>query len=111
MSELRASFVARFGEDEATRLEDAAALHEQDGNDPFRSVDTDAEGHDPFADVLVVAIGFECVGRFAGYHGIVTLEEDIREWCIEHRALEDANLGRDWLSHLSGAYESWQVPS
>ena len=73
MSELRNSFVALFGEDQAKAIEQAAERHH--GFQKNR-------GDDPFAWAIIIAIGWEFFDKieYRDYHGITAKKEDIKSW-------------------------------
>jgi len=106
MSTIRESFVARFGEDDAAAIEEAAEGHLGGIHDD------DDRGDDPFKYLFLGAIGYECVGRFSTHHGIAASPEEMQAW-----ALESGDLGSfrgdppDFLAMLAGAYEGWIKPS
>lgn len=116
---VRESFVARFGEEEAVKIEDAAQSHY--ASDAAASLDmlfpsphgNDNFGSSPFRYWFLLAIGSECVTRFSGDHGIAVAEQELRDW-----ALHDGKLGEhdgdvpDYLGLIVGAYEGWiDVPA
>ncbi len=105
----RGSFVKRFGEEDARRIEEAAEGHLSDmlGGAHFG----DDRGGDEFKYLFLAAIGYECIGRFREDHGIQASEVDMRDW-----ALTEGDLGSfdgdhpDYLAMVVGAYVDWIVP-
>lgn len=99
---IRLSFVQHFGEEDATRIEEASIGHLED---PHK---TDTWGSDPFRYHLMNAIGHECVGRFRQHHGIVATEQAMREWCKLHGDLLSHDGDQpDYIGLLAGAYYPW----
>ena len=96
---IEAAFAERFGQDQADAIKSAAEEHKNGVHDD--------PGSDPFKWALCIAIGHECVGRFAGYHGISVAEDDLRAWCWDHADLASHDGDVDYLSALCGAYEGW----
>lgn len=113
---IRGAFVARFGEDQAAKIEEAAQAHYAESETTLavelpglRSPHgVDNFGSSPFRYWFLLAIGHECVTRFAGEHGITVPESDLREW-----ALGDGQLGDhdgdipDFIAILAGRYVGW----
>ena len=96
---IRAAFVARFGEDDAARIEAAADKHKNGIHDN--------PGSDPFKWALCIAIGHECMTRFVGYHKIVADPDVLQAWVYESADLASHDGDVDYLALLSGAYEGW----
>lgn len=103
-STVRDSFVARFGEDDALRIEEAAEGHLAE-----TSIHADDDrGGDPFQYLFLAAIGSECVSRFREHHGIKASEEDMREWALAEGRLGSATCDvPDYLALIGGAYDGW----
>lgn len=112
---IRATFAQRFGEDQAALIEQAAQAHYAE--DSMRlSLEfhlpsphgTDNFGSSPFRYWFLLAIGHECVTRFASDHGITVPEAELRKW-----ALTDGQLGEhdgdipDYLAIIVGQYAGW----
>lgn len=118
-SEIRASFVEHFGEDEAVAVENAAAAHAIQGGrrifdkmaEPFVGP-TDLvnvpDGADHFQHALLIAIGHECVSKYRQAHGITTKESKMKQWAREHAHLDryDGPMP-DPLADEVGAYSEW----
>lgn len=99
---VRVSFVARFGEEDATRIEEASLQHLED---PHK---TDSWGSDPFRYHFMNAIGHECVGRYRHHHGIIATERDMKDWCkAEANLLEHDGDMPDYIGLLAGAFYPW----
>jgi len=113
---IRATFVARFGEDQAAIIEQAAQGHYAENLAQFINMDpplphpheTDDFGSSPFRYWFLLAIGHQCVTRFAGDHGITVPEQDLRDW-----GLTDGELGDhegdipDYIALFVGLYRGW----
>ena len=98
---IRAAFVDRFGEDNATAIEAAANEHKNGVHD--------SPGSDPFKWALLIAIGYECVTRYADYHHVTADQDELREWCLEHADLASHDGDCDFLAMIVGAYAGWVV--
>ena len=98
---VKASFVARFGEAEARRLEVAAEKHNNDVHNN--------KGTDPFKWVLLICIGYECFtkDRYREYHGILTPSDDIKRWARDHAELDSHDGDCDYLSIFCGTYAEY----
>lgn len=103
---IRQSFVDRFGEEDAQKIEDAGNAHL--GADVGSIHDGDDRGSSEFRYLFLTAIGYECVSRFREDHGIEATTEDMREWALEHGQLgeHDGDVP-DYLAVLAGAYQGW----
>ena len=68
----RESFVERFGEEDAARMEAAAEGHKNGVHD--------SPGSDPFRWAIAVCIGYQCfeVDRYRKCHGFKASFEDIK---------------------------------
>lgn len=97
---IRGKFVERFGEDDAKAIEAAAEQHSNGSN-------SERKGSDAFRWALLIAIGWECISRFRGDHGIKLDTEELREWCKDHADFGSHNGDCDYLSLMSGEYENW----
>jgi hypothetical protein len=99
---IRVSFVERFGEEDATRIEEASLSHLEE---PHRE---DRWGSDPFKYHFMNCIGHECVGRYRHKHGIVATEQAMKEWCLAHGDLlsHDGDMP-DYLGLMAGAFYPW----
>lgn len=106
MTTARETFVARFGEDQAEAVEAAAREH-------FDSAWSEAHrgdnfGSDEFRYWFLLAIGYECVTRFRGDHGITADVDAMKEW-----ARGEGQLGHhdgdppDYLALMVGVYQDW----
>lgn len=85
----REKFVARFGEADARRIEEAARQHTQnEGGNLFARfceawcgpVPDPEDQDDPFLAAISVCIGWECLTRYAGAHGLELDVDECREW-------------------------------
>jgi hypothetical protein len=114
--QIRDTFTARFGEEQAAKIEEAAQAHYAE-NETTLAVELpflrsphgrDNFGSSPFRYWFLLAIGHECVTRFADEHGITVPESDLRAW-----ALGDGQLGDhdgdipDYVAIISGRYDGW----
>jgi hypothetical protein len=104
----RDSFVERFGEDQAVAIEAAAKGHFGDQSAFGGIHDNDNLGSDEFRYWFLLAIGYECVTRYRGDHGITADVDAMKEW-----ARGEGQLGHhdgdapDYLALFAGAYEDW----
>lgn len=98
---VRDSFVQKFGEDEARRLEDAASEHKNGVHD--------WTGSDPFKWVLVICIGYQCFEKpsYRTYHKIEAPYEEIRQWIKSDGHLDTHDGDCDFLSLFVGAYNDF----
>lgn len=101
MTSVRESFVETFGEGQARAIEGAADYHE-----PFPA----NTGSDSFKWAVLTAIGWECTGRFAEFHGITIPEAEFDAWCVEHGRLGEHDGDIDSLTLLTGGYDKY-IPS
>jgi hypothetical protein len=106
---IRTSFVERFGEENAVRVEEAALMHLGEGPAPHLDVHADDKwGPDPFAYLFLVCIGRDCFTRWRTWHNMGFEYEEVLAW-----ALENANLHAyegdlpDYLAMMAGAYNPW----
>ena len=99
---IRAAFVEAFSEEDATAIEAAAVEHLNAAHDD--------RGSDPFKWALSIAIGYECMGRFAEYHGVSADEDDIKAWVFEHGDLASHDGDCDYFAMMAGAYDGWVKP-
>jgi hypothetical protein len=97
----RTSFVETFGEEEATRVEDAAESHLED----FYST----RGSDYFRWCICICLGFQCmeVDRYREYHGIIAPWSALKTWVKEHGDLANHDGDVDTLAYGSGVYEEY----
>lgn len=102
---IRESFVSMFGEDQAVRIEEAALQH-MNGMGQVHS--QDSWGSDPFRYMILGAIGWECVTRFAEFHGITIDPVAFQLWVLDHADLHEHDGDMpDYLSLMAGAYLGW----
>jgi hypothetical protein len=94
------AFVERFGKKDATAVKNAAEEHANGINSANR-------GSDEFRWALTICIGYECITRFRGYHGISADEADLKSWVLEHGALGEHDGDVDYLSLATGEYSEW----
>lgn len=97
--DVRDAFAERFGEHNAAAVEDAAEMHKNGVHDD--------PGSDPFKWALCIAIGHECMGRFASDHGFTATEGEVRDWVYENADLGSHDGDIDVLAALAGAYDGW----
>lgn len=97
---IRDAFVARFGEDAACAIEDAAVEHRNGVNDCNL-------GSDPFKWALLICIGYDCISReeYRAYHGITVGWLELCEWITAEADLGSHDGDCDYLALLSGAYD------
>lgn len=98
---VRASFVERFGEDQAVALEAAAEEHKNGVHDN--------KGSDPFKWVLCICIGYECFTEehYRAYHGVTAAADEIRDWAVECADLGTHNGDSDYIALFSGIYDAY----
>lgn len=102
----RDSFVARFGEADAARIEAAAEGHLSWGGHGAHA--NDDRGDDPFRYWFLAAIAWECVSRYRKDHGIEATTEDMRDWALTEGDLGSFNgTPPDYLALFVGAYDGW----
>jgi len=95
-SPLWKSFVERFGSEDAFRVLKAARSHAPE-QDP---------GSDAFRWALLICVGYECLSRFADWHGFTCKWQDVKQWMKENAAyLRQHDGDIDTLSLACGAYD------
>lgn len=94
---IREQFVALFGEDNAKAIEAAAKSHAESEN----------KGSDPFRWALSICIGYECMSKFADYHGITAPWQDIDKWMAENAILREHDGDCDCLALFAGNYDRY----
>jgi hypothetical protein len=113
---IRRAFVARFGEDDAKRIEDAAQGHYVDDQAMLHALAPDLPtphgrdgfGSNPFQYWFLLAIGRGCLTKFRTDHGITATEDELRQW-----ALAEGNLAEydgdipDYIAVIAGLYGGW----
>ena len=98
MTDLRQSFVDRFGEADALRVEDAAVEHAKEANSKNR-------GDDEFRWAILICIGSECLTRFRAYHKIKAGQEAIHSWIVDNKQYLLKHKGDvDYLMLALGGY-------
>lgn len=97
---VRSSFVAKFGKDAAEKIEAAANEHDN-------GVNSRSKGSDPFKWALCIAIGYECVSKYADYHKIKLDPEAFKAWVVKHGDLGSHDGDVDYLSALVGVYDEF----
>jgi hypothetical protein len=97
---VRDSFEARFGADQADAIVAAAEGHHPGDN----------RGSDPFKWAALIALGFQCVERYADSHGITVTNEEFREWCVADGDLGTHDGDFDYLAAFVGTYEFLRDP-
>ena len=90
----RERFVGEFGEDEAGRIEQAAAQHRREDPNPLCRLATLVcevsagrqieEAEDQFLLDIATCISWECVSRFRKHHGFKSDPETLRAWIKEY---------------------------
>lgn len=106
----RGTFVARFGENQATAIEEAGRSHLT--NHQWSLHATDEFGTQPFKYWFLLCIGYECVTspEFRDEHGITAEIEQMRAWA---KAADEGNLAGhdgevpDYLTFAAGYYNDW----
>lgn len=93
---VRASFVARFGEECAVQIETAAVYHR--GSNRYK-------GSDPFKWALLICIGYNCVGAYRVDHGITIDASDFTDWCIMYGELGSHDGDCNYIALASGDYD------
>jgi hypothetical protein len=105
---VRDSFVAHFGEANATRVEEASLGHINDLSNGDVHKD-DSMGTDPFQYALLNCVSRDCFTQWSDYHGFQGMPiEDVRTWAITHAHLHefDGDIP-DYLGLFAGAYHPW----
>ena len=99
---VRASFVERFGEDQAAAIEAAAEKHEN-------GINSVNKGSDPFKWACLIAIGYQCaeVGSYREEHGITAPWGEVRQWLKESAELHTHNGDCDYLALMCGKYNEY----
>lgn len=99
---IRDNFVARFGEEQAAAIEQAADMHKdwRSGNE---------KGSDPFRFAVVICIGFECMSKdsYREYHGITAPWADLHQWIKDHGDLAHHDGDCDYLTLFAGGYSEY----
>lgn len=93
------AFAERFGEDQASAIMAAAEQHQNGVHDN--------RGSDPFKWAILIAVGHECMSRYASEHGITVDIDEVKAWCVERADLGSHDGDCDYLALLCGAYEGW----
>ena len=98
---VRASFVARFSEDQAAAIERAAQEHMNGVHDN--------KGSDPFKWAFLVAIGYECISKdsYRAYHSITAPLAAMKEWARTEAHLASHDGDCDYLAAFVGAYSEY----
>lgn len=98
-SPLYQKFADKFGTDQADAVMRAANQHDNDvhGN----------RGSDPFRWAISIALGYECIGRFAADHGITADLDDVRAWIKAEADLGSHDGDVDFLAALCGVYDEF----
>jgi hypothetical protein len=106
---IRVSFVEHFGEEAATRVEEAALMHLGEGPVPHLDIHADDRwGDDPFCYLFLVCIGRDCFTRWRAWHRIDAEYEEILAWCLEFGDIHDFKGDLpDYLALMAGAYNPW----
>jgi hypothetical protein len=102
---IRDSFVERFGEDLAVKIEEASIGHI---NDDKTNHGDDNWGSDPFRYHLMMAIAHECMGRWGKWHGIDVDVVDVMLWTRENADLLSFDGDQpDYIAMIAGCYYAW----
>jgi hypothetical protein len=104
---IRKAFEERFGAEEAEKIWAAATEHGNGINDGNL-------GDDPFKWAILIAIGYQCVEKYANHHGITIPFEDFKEWVRENADLASHTGDCDYLALACGVYRDFvkeAVPS
>lgn len=102
---IRESFVEQFGEDVATKIEEASIGHIND--DPVNHAN-DNWGSDPFRYHFMNCITHECLSRFAAHHGIEADLVDLMIWSRQNAGLLLFDGDQpDYIGLIAGAYHPW----
>lgn len=103
---VRDSFVARFGEDQAARFEDAANGHV---GDLLAIQIGDERGSDPFKWVLLQVISFQCaeVESYRRHHSITAPWEEVKAWIKSEAKLGQHDGAYDAVGLMSGCYSEF----
>ncbi len=98
---VRRSFVRTFGEEQAEKIEAAAAEHKNGVHDKT--------GSDPFKWAIVICIGFECFTKkdYRSHHGITAPVEKIKGWIKRSGHLDTHDGDIDYLALFTGAYNEY----
>lgn len=105
---VRNQFVERFGEENATRIEEASLTHTQDPS--YQSVHKDDDwGSDPFQYHLMTCVSRRCFEHQGGEtHGFTFTREEVRQWAVEEGRLHEYDGDvPDYIGLLAGAYANW----
>lgn len=99
---IRASFVRKFGEDQASAIECAASGHANGINSANR-------GDDEFKWAILICIGYQCfeVDRYRDHHGITASCADIEAWIKRSGKLASHNGDSDYLALFTGCYNKF----
>lgn len=103
-TKLRDEFIKDFGIDTWLKLQEAVKSHIDDG-----LIDKEFKGN--FAQVIFLAIGFECVEKseYRQYHGISITWDEFKSWLLSHRdrilrmRITDNDI--DYLAFSVGKYD------
>jgi hypothetical protein len=111
MSRIRESFVARFGEDAAQAIEEAAHDHEVEAN-PYDVLGTDHKDHkgnDHFQWAIMMVLSYECVSKpeYREWHGINIEWEDFDEWVKLEGDLTSFEGEFDKMALIIGVYQPY----
>lgn len=107
MASIRDSFVAHFGEEQATRIEEAALTHTGQAGDVHAN---DNWGTDPFQYMLLAVISYQCVEKpsYAEHHGITVPFDEFRAWVLAYGDLGSYDGDPpDYISLVLGIFNDW----
>ena len=98
---VRNSFVARFGEEQASLIEAAARKHQNGIHDKM--------GSDPFKWSICIAIGFQCVENTAykKYHAITVPFPAFKKWVKTEGHLDTHDGDVDFIALFAGTYDEY----
>lgn len=99
---VRESFVQRFGEEQAARIEAAAHEHMNGPN-------SENKGSDAFRWAIAIVIGYQCaeVARYRESHEITAPWSGIQQWIKEHGDLVNHDGDVCYLTLLAGGYNQY----
>lgn len=111
MMTTREKFVKQFGEEDTSRIEEAANTHRtKDRDNVWHRIGSMLAGEqltvapDQFLLDLSTCISWECLSRFRDDHGIAAGEEEIRQWCKNNIIIPD-----DYRDPICSRYDDYQV--
>jgi len=97
---IRNTFVKKFGESQAIKIEYAAMSHKNGIND--RNY-----GKDRFKWALLICIGYECISKYRDYHGITIPYKKLKKWIVDNARLDLHDGDCDYISLAAGIYNEF----